>query len=79
MSSHKEFYRKNSKERILFTRRFLKVYQHIGTEINKFLEDSSTLLFLSAGHSSLVDILKFKKIYVSEIIDEFHSLYKKKN
>ena len=79
MSSHKEFYRKNSKERILFTRRFLKVYQHIGTEINKFLEDSSTLLFLSAGHSSLVDMLKFKKIYVSEIIDEFHSLYKKKN
>ena len=79
MLNSKNFYKESAKQRILFTRKFRKVYSTISLEINKILEHSSNLLFLSAGHSSMVDMLKFKNIYVLEIIGEFHSLYTKKN
>ena len=79
MLNSKNFYKESAKQRILFTRKFRKVYSTISLEINKILEHSSNLLFLSAGHSSMVDMLECKNIYVLEIIDEFHSLYTKKN
>ena len=79
MLSHKKFYKESAEQRILFTHKFRKVYSTISVELNKILENSSNLLFLSAGHSSMVDMLKFKNIYVLEIIDEFHSLYANKN
>ena len=79
MLSHKKFYKESAEQRILFTHKFRKVYSTISIELNKILEHSSNLLFLSAGHSSMVDMLKFKNIYVLEIIDEFHSLYTNKN
>ncbi len=79
MSDHKNFYKKSAKQRISFTHKFRKVYLMISKEINSILENSTNLLFLSAGHSSMVDMLKFNNIYVSEIIEEFHSLYTNKN
>ena len=79
MLDYKGFYKKSVNERISFTHKFRKVYSYISEEINKVLENSSNLLLLSAGHSSMVDMLKFKNIYVLEIIDDFHSLYKTKN
>ena len=79
MSDHKNFYKKSAKQRISFAHKFRKVYLMISKEINSILENSTNLLFLSAGHSSMVDMLKFNNIYVSEIIEEFHSLYTNKN
>tara|TARA_X000000950_G_scaffold123132_1_gene154333 strand:+ start:615 stop:2018 length:1404 start_codon:yes stop_codon:yes gene_type:complete len=75
MLDHKKFYKKSAKQRISFTHKFRKVYSIISDEINNILENSSNLLFLSAGHSSMVDMLKYNNIYVLEIIEEFHSLY----
>lgn len=75
MLNHKKFYKKSAKQRISFTHKFRKVYSIISDEINNILENSSNLLFLSAGHSSMVDMLKYNNIYVLEIIEEFHSLY----
>ena len=46
---------------------------------NKIINKSSNILFLSAGHSSILDMINFKKGFVYEIIDSFHSLYSKKN
>ena len=79
MLDYKGFYKKSVDERISFTHKFRKVYSYICEEINKVLDNSSNLLLLSAGHSSMVDMLKFKNIHVLEIIDDFHSLYKTKN
>ena len=79
MLDYKGFYKKSVNDRISFTHKFRKVYFSISEEINKILETSSNLLLLSAGHSSMVDMLKFNHIYVLEIIDDFHSLYKAKN
>lgn len=79
MLDYKGFYKKSINDRISFTHKFRKVYFCISEEINKILETSSNLLLLSAGHSSIVDMLKFKNIYVLEIIDDFHSLYTAKN
>ena len=79
MLDHKKFYKKSAKQRISFTHKFRKVYLTISNEINNILENSTNLLFLSAGHSSMVDMLKYNNIYVLEIIEEFHSLYTKKN
>ena len=79
MLDHKEFYKKFANQRISFTHKFRKVYLTISKEINNILENSTNLLFLSAGHSSMVDMLKFNNIYVLEIIEEFHSLYNNKN
>jgi len=79
MLDHKEFYKKFAKQRISFTHKFKEVYSTISVEINEILESSTNLLFLSAGHSSMVDTLKFNTIYVLEIIEEFHSLYNNKN
>ena len=78
MIDHKEFYKKSAKQRISFTHKFRKVYSIISNEINNILENPTNLLFLSAGHSSMVDMLKYNNIYVLEIIEEFHSLYTKK-
>lgn len=78
MLDHKKFYQKSAKQRISFTKKFRKVYSIISNEINNILENSTNLLFLSAGHSSMVDMLKYNNIYVLEIINEFHSLYTKK-
>ena len=79
MLDHKEFYKKFANQRISFTHKFRKVYLTISKEINNILENSTNLLFLSAGHSSMVDMLKFNNVYVLEIIEEFHSLYNNKN
>ena len=79
MLDYQGFYKKSVDERISFTHKFRKVYSYICEEINKVLENSSNLLLLSAGHSSMVDMLKFKNIHVLEIIDDFHSLYRTKN
>ena len=79
MLDHKKFYEKSAKQRISFTHKFRKVYLTISNEINNILENSTNLLFLSAGHSSMVDMLKYNNIYVLEIIEDFHSLYTKKN
>ena len=79
MLDHKKFYKKSAKQRISFTHKFRKVYLTISNEINNILENSTNLLLLSAGHSSMVDMLKYNNIYVLEIIEEFHALYTKKN
>ena len=76
---YKEYYKKYATSRILFTKKYKYFYNRISIEIKNIIEDSSNLLLLSAGHSSIIENLKFKKAFVSEIISDFHDLHSKKN
>ena len=79
INQYTKFYNKFSDSRIKFTKKYINFYKFISYEINKFIDRSSNLLFLSAGHSIMVDMLNFKSAFVSEINENFHRLYKKKN
>ena len=69
--SYQNYYKKNLNERISFIKKFDYFYQTLGNEISKGIEKSSNLFFFSAGHSYLTNYLKFKKIFISEIVDSF--------
>ena len=79
--SYQNYYKKNFKERISFIKKFSYFYKTLGDEINKNFEVNPNLLFFSAGHSYLTNYLKYKKLYLSEIIDDFALEYvsQKKN
>ena len=73
--SYQNYYKKNFKERISFIKKFSYFYRILGEEINKNFETKPNLLFFSAGHSYLTNYLKYKKLYLSEIIDDFAEDY----
>ena len=79
INQYTKFYNKFSENRVKFTKKYINFYKFISYEINKFIDRSSDLLFLSAGHSIMIDMLNFKSAFVSEINKNFHKLYKKKN
>ena len=79
VTSYKSFYKLNAKKRIHFLEKFQYIYSLISDEINKIISTSSNFLLLSAGHSILIEKINANFFFVSEIIDEFHKLYKKKN
>ena len=78
VTSYKSFYKLNAKKRIHFLEKFQYIYSLISNEINKIISTSSNFLLLSAGHSILIEKINANFFFVSEIIDEFHNLYKKK-
>ena len=79
VTSYKSFYKLNAKKRIHFLEKFQYIYTLIAIEINKIISTSSNFLLLSAGHSVLIEKINANFFFVSEIIDEFHKLYKKTN
>ena len=71
-----DYYKKNSRRRIKFTKKFSYVYRIIADEINKYMSSDSRISIHCAGHSIITNYLKFKSAYVGEIIDEFLCLIK---
>ena len=69
--SYQEYYKKNIKKRISFMDKFNYFYSLLGYEINKIIEKNSNFIFFSAGHSKLVKHLNYKKVYISEIVEDF--------
>ena len=77
--SHQEYYKKNIDKRISFMRKFNYFYSLLGYEINKIIEKNSNFIFFSAGHSRLVKHINYKKVYISEIVDDYATNVSKEN
>ena len=69
--SYQEYYKKNIKKRISFMDKFNYFYSLLGYEINRIIEKNSNFIFFSAGHSKLVKHLNYKKVFISEIVEDF--------
>ena len=77
--SYQEYYKKNIKKRISFMDKFNYFYSLLGYEINKIIEKNSNFIFFSAGHSKLVKHLNYKKVFISEIVEDFAKDVSKEN
>ena len=66
----KDFYLKNTQERIKFLKKNKFFYLEISDLIAKVISDTKSILFFCCGNSIIKDRIKTEKIYIQEVSDQ---------